>query len=324
MIVLGKYRRKLILFAFGTIIVSYYFSHIKTRGICKIQTTYNEREDHNTKPLGYKSIISKTDQNLFRQNDHFFNSRKYKTLIPLKNTNLDMSPVPTRDWNLMESPEKESTHQIHYKTIAVIGELPKEVGISPFEKCPKKDCILSLVQDIQNTRQINASVVLFDITNFQYAKQLEKIWNQIWILNLMESPLNTPNLTELRNLINWTATYRTDATIYTPYDEYKKYQGTNRQRHPWHYYRDLIKTKTNSVAWFVTNCGSKNGRLKYVLELQRYIGVDIYGLCGTLHCGRESDNLCLEILRRKYKFYLSFENSNCKDYITEKFWKAIR
>lgn len=26
---------------------------------------------------------------------------------------------------------------------------------------------------------------------------------------------------------------------------------------------------------------------------------------------------------RPYKFYVSIENSNCKDYVTEKFWKAL-
>jgi alpha-1,3-fucosyltransferase len=33
---------------------------------------------------------------------------------------------------------------------------------------------------------------------------------------------------------------------------------------------------------------------------------------------------CLEQLERTYKFYLSFENSFCEDYITEKFFKILR
>lgn len=57
--------------------------------------------------------------------------------------------------------------------------------------------------------------------------------------------------------------------------------------------------------------------------------MDIYGLCVknnracrrntvTYHNGTE----CMEEVIRKYKFYLSFENSNCREYITEKFWKV--
>lgn len=51
-----------------------------------------------------------------------------------------------------------------------------------------------------------------------------------------------------------------------------------------------------------------------------FVQVDIYGFCGDFKCPRSSADKCFEVLDHDYKFYLAFENSNCKDYITEKFF----
>lgn len=48
--------------------------------------------------------------------------------------------------------------------------------------------------------------------------------------------------------------------------------------------------------------------------------VDVYGKCGTLECGSDTDK-CLRQFAKDYKFYLAFENSHCKDYITEKVFR---
>ena len=58
-------------------------------------------------------------------------------------------------------------------------------------------------------------------------------------------------------------------------------------------------------------------------ELGQYIDVDIYGGCGSLKCARNNNANCLDMLDSEYKFYLAFENSNCQDYITEKFWSIL-
>ena len=82
--------------------------------------------------------------------------------------------------------------------------------------------------------------------------------------------------------------------------------------------RNFAENKTGQVAWFVSNCDAGNNRLEYAEQLGEYIGVDVFGDCGTKFCARNSPECGRKL--RQYKFYLAFENSNCVDYITEEFW----
>lgn len=61
------------------------------------------------------------------------------------------------------------------------------------------------------------------------------------------------------------------------------------------------------MAWFVSNCETGNKRMEYAKALSQYISVDIYGACGPNRCDRSRSKKCTEILKRDYKFYLSFE-----------------
>jgi len=61
-----------------------------------------------------------------------------------------------------------------------------------------------------------------------------------------------------------------------------------------------------------------------VSELRRFIDVDVYGGCGPLKCPPSPVKHCLEMLERRYFFYLAFENSLCVDYVTEKFWRTLQ
>ena len=58
-----------------------------------------------------------------------------------------------------------------------------------------------------------------------------------------------------------------------------------------------------------------------VKSLQNYMPVDIYGDCGPYRCPEDMD--CFHRISDNYKFYISFENSLCKDYVTEKFFQAM-
>ena len=80
---------------------------------------------------------------------------------------------------------------------------------------------------------------------------------------------------------------------------------------------NTITTTSNILS--VTRL-ARNGRLNYAKQLGKFINVDIYGACGAHRCPRTSAAKCFNLLNQDYKFYLAFENSNCKDYITEKFF----
>ena len=89
---------------------------------------------------------------------------------------------------------------------------------------------------------------------------------------------------------------------------------------------ERLKHKEKLVAWMVSNCPTQSRRLQYVSELKKYIKVDVYGRCGDMQCPKnwmDKDSNCMNMIARTYKFYLSFENSLCNDYATEKFFKTL-
>ena len=72
-----------------------------------------------------------------------------------------------------------------------------------------------------------------------------------------------------------------------------------------------------------SHCYPHSRRDKYVNELQLYMPVVKLGECGDRHChGTRME--CYRHLAAGNLFYLAFENSLCEDYITEKFWLALR
>ncbi len=91
------------------------------------------------------------------------------------------------------------------------------------------------------------------------------------------------------------------------------------------YYGINITAKTKQVAWFVSHCKTKINREGYVVELQKYIPIDVFGKClpNSKSCPRTNQSQCDDMLNKDYMFYLSFENSFCPDYVTEKFYRAF-
>jgi alpha-1,3-fucosyltransferase len=85
----------------------------------------------------------------------------------------------------------------------------------------------------------------------------------------------------------------------------------------------IIKQKSKTAAWFVSNCFSNNEREKLAKRLEEFIDVDVYGACGPLTCQTASDK-CDEVLDTDYKFYFAFENNLSTDYVTEKTFRTMQ
>lgn len=67
--------------------------------------------------------------------------------------------------------------------------------------------------------------------------------------------------------------YRRDSDIVAPYEKWQYYDTRIRQQEQ---DRNYAANKTKKVAWFVSNCGARNGRLQFAHELGKYIDVSFH------------------------------------------------
>jgi alpha-1,3-fucosyltransferase len=108
-------------------------------------------------------------------------------------------------------------------------------------------------------------------------------------------------------VFNWTMTYKLDSDIVYRYS----IPIPGRYEDGYNSSVNYLQGRNKTAVAFISNCYIP--RLDFIEDLREYIDVDIFGKCGE-HChGTE----CWSVITN-YKFYLAFENSLCKDYITEK------
>ena len=201
-------------------------------------------------------------------------------------------------------------------------------------KCPVSDCLIvanssnfrnKLVQsDYQLLAKFDA--VLFSVHELWMSSLPPPTYrrppHQRFVLLTQESPESMIAFRpeEYDNFFNWTMSYRSDSDIHLLYGRVRpdpSAAGYIRRR------------KMKKIAWMVSHCKTPSKREEYVRQLQDYIPVDVYGECGKFKCARNkshwlSNPKCYDKLARKYKFYLAFENSLCRDYVTEKFFSILQ
>ncbi len=213
-------------------------------------------------------------------------------------------------------------------------------GQVPFQeaKCKVSNCIATY-----NKSEISdADAVLFHMRNVDQHTIYPDIRHrhQKYVFFLLEHPYHQWNdLNNFNGFFNLTMTYRHDSDVPILYGKSKHLGHESKtlraSEHHKLYLKELknkIYGKTKLAAWFVSNCETKSKREEYVRELQKYIDIDVYGKCGPLKCplggvtktDPSHHKECYQMLEREYKFYLSFENIFCQDYVTEKLFNPLQ
>ncbi|XP_019219795.1 alpha-(1,3)-fucosyltransferase 9-like [Oreochromis niloticus] len=133
---------------------------------------------------------------------------------------------------------------------------------------------------------------------------------QKWIWMNSESPSHSSQLPGLANLFNLTLNYRQDADIQVPYGYIVPAESQE----------NFIPPKKNKlICWIVSNWNQNHKRVKYYNELSKHVEIQTYGRAFGKYI---SDQDYFPTIT-SCKFYLAFENSIHKDYITEKLYNPL-
>jgi alpha-1,3-fucosyltransferase len=214
-------------------------------------------------------------------------------------------------------------------------------GHEPFVRngCEVSDCVIYDNETALPLKEYDAFIMNMHViwlTEFPYFKRRR---HQRFIFMTQESPASMflLDVKTLKNYFNWTMSYTSNSDIKFLFGRILPGPSAPKTRTET---RELIEAthlpsaknyaanKVHVVAWMASHCETPSLRETYVRQLGKFIPVHIYGGCGNFRCSRNnshwlSDPKCYDMIETKYKFYLSFENSICDDYVTEKFFEIM-
>lgn len=132
---------------------------------------------------------------------------------------------------------------------------------------------------------------------------------QRWVWLSLEPPAHNANLSQLNGLFNWTMSYRRDADVFVPYGKTVRGGSEPRLRAAWN--------RSCLVSWVVSSYQPDQTRAGVYQRLKRLLPIRVFGRWNK----KPLSNRELLPTIAQCLFYLSFENSEAKDYISEKLWR---
>ncbi|KAJ8687799.1 hypothetical protein QAD02_023593 [Eretmocerus hayati] len=165
---------------------------------------------------------------------------------------------------------------------------------------------------------------------------VKRLPHQKYVFVALESPGNWPFNSSgsddiwprFAGYFNATATYQHDSDVVYSYADVLPLESVNDvgQGLDAESVRSILKGKSRMASWYVSHCKTNGRREKYVTELGKYMPVDKFGRCHEwfVNCPVRDRDCFRDEVEPTYFFYLAFENSLCQDYVTEKFFDALR
>ncbi|KAK3706568.1 hypothetical protein RRG08_055008 [Elysia crispata] len=202
------------------------------------------------------------------------------------------------------------------RTFKIFNAHPSPWHTFNFSECPYSRCVMT-------SKPLQADLIMAQAAKLKNYPLPPRKPGALLLMYTKEPPtfkrFRHLNRTDLMGTVNWTRTVFRDSTFRAFYGRI-----VSRSNEPDKDYDEIFREKHLKVAWFVSHCETQSKREDYVARLAKVIQVDIFGACGKMACGKYGFEMggqkesCMDMLSRDYKFYISFENSMCSDYVTEK------
>ncbi|KAL7632886.1 UNVERIFIED_CONTAM: hypothetical protein RMT77_016793 [Armadillidium vulgare] len=181
-------------------------------------------------------------------------------------------------------------------------------------------------------RELQSSFAKIHIHNLPHEKLRSP--EQIYVFYSMEPP-HKADAKYLQSMpphfFNWTMGYRKDSDVFEPFARVipKSLQDKGKAIE---YFSQEELSKRKLLVWIGSSCYKNEPfiRESFIELLRKEHQFDVLGLCGTpcddysglnIYGSILGENPC-DLRIQDYAFYLALENSLCKDYVTEKMFKA--
>jgi hypothetical protein len=182
--------------------------------------------------------------------------------------------------------------------------------------CPVTNCELT-----NNRSKLDSSdLVVFHLRNKIDVIPERAFATQRFVHMVYESSVHCSRCTSYSdNVFNYSATF-------TPESDYSSIYWTDSGLY-WAFNEqfdenfDFHAGKKKMAAALISNyvLDKTSDRYNYITKLNKFLPVDIYGVRSKLNCGKD----CKKHIADNYMFYLAFENSLCRGYMTEKFLDTL-